>query len=273
MVNKYCDETTNAQCYQRHPMLNKYCDFYFFHLNEQTIDRLYKHMQPDKNEIEQIYTIEAALQEPYTPETLKQALTCHDKEFWRQSATAEVNTFLKRESWRFIPKAVAKKLGRKLIGVKWVFKIKTESDYSLRYKSRIVSKGFMQIPGVDYLEKFSPVAQSSSVRIVLALVLYLYWKCELADIEAAFLEGKLKTKTYLQLTEGLVDLGFMTQEEFNSTCIELQGGMCGNVDAALLYFKRFKEYATSQDGLNIKQSKADPWLFYKKNKIGKTIAA
>ena len=81
------------------------------------------------------------------------------------------------------------KLRRKLIGVKWVFKIKHEPDYSLRYKSRIVSKGFMQVPGVDYREKFSPVAQSSSVKLVLALVLFLYWKCELVDIEAAFLEG------------------------------------------------------------------------------------
>lgn len=98
--------------------------------------------------------------------------------------------------------------------------MKQEPNFSLRYKSRVVSKGFMQIPGMDYTEKFSPVVQSSSVKVILALVLYLYWECELVDIEAAFLEGRLKTKTYLQLPEGLVDLCFMTKEEFDKMCIE-----------------------------------------------------
>ena len=162
-------------------------------------------------------------------------------------------------------------MGRKLIGVKWVFKIKNEPDYSLRYKSRVVSKGYMQLPGIDYNEKFSPVAQPSSVRIVIAMVLYYFWGCELVDIEAAFLEGRLKTKAYLDLPPGLVELGFMTQEEFDSSCIELQGGMYGNVDAALLYFIRFKEFATDKEGLALEQSKSDPCLFYKKNDEGKTI--
>ena len=92
------------------------------------------------------------------------------------------------------------------------FQDKNESDYTLRYKTRVVSKGYMQIPGIDYTEKFSPVAQASSVRMLLAVVLYLYWNCELVDIKAAFLEGKLKTKAYIELPPGLVELGFMTQE-------------------------------------------------------------
>ena len=243
---------------------------YIFELKEDTINRLYKHIQTDEDEIQHIFTIET-LADEFTPTTIKQALSCTDKELWKKSAIAEVNNFLKRKSWNFIPKETARKLGRKLIGVKWVFKIKHEPDYSLRYKSRVVSKGYMQIPGVDYNEKFSPVAQPSSVKVVLALVLFLFWECELVDIEAAFLEGRLKTKTYLQMPPGLVELGFMTKEEFDSNCIELQGGMYGNVDAALLYFIRFKEFATNKTGLGIEQSKSDPCLFFKKNELGRTI--
>ena len=74
-------------------------------------------------------------------------------------------------SWKFVRKDEVISKGRKPIGVKWVFKIKKESDYSLRYKSRVVSKGYMQIPGVDYTEKFSPVAQPTSVRTMLAMAL------------------------------------------------------------------------------------------------------
>ena len=83
----------------------------------------------------------------------------------------------------------------------------------------------MQKLGIDYNKKCSPVAQASLVRVVLAIVLYYYWKCELVDIEAAFLEGRLNTPTYISLPPGLVELGFMNQGEYNISCIELQGGM------------------------------------------------
>ena len=179
---------------------------YFFALNEQTIDRLYQSMHTDEATLLQLYTLEL-ISDPETPTTITQALTSKDKELWRRSAIAEVNNFLKRNSWKFITKSIVKAMGRKLIGVKWVFKIKDESDYSLRYKSRVVSKGYMQIPGIDYNEKFSPIAQASSVRMILAMVLWLYWECELVDIEAAYLEGRLKTKAYISLPPGMVTLG------------------------------------------------------------------
>ena len=63
----------------------------------------------------------------------------------------------------------------------------------------------------------------------------------------------------------------MSQKEYDETCIELQGGMYSNMDAALLYFIRFKEYAKSKEGLNLTQSKTDPCLFFKKNEQGRTI--
>ena len=244
-------------------------DDYTFDLSEETLERLYDGMQMNEEQLMMIFTMEL-MSDPYTPKTIRQALSCEDREFWRKSAIAEVNNFLKRESWKFIKKAIVKALGRVPIGVKWVFKIKHEPDYSLRYKARVVTKGYMQIPGIDYSEKFSPVAQASSVRLILAMVLWYFWKCELVDIEAAFLEGKLKQKAYIDLPPGLVELGFMTQEEFDECCIELQGGMYGNVDAALLYFIRFTTYATSSDGLNLLQSKCDPCVFYRKNERGET---
>ena len=46
--------------------------------------------------------------------------------------------------------------------------------------------------------------------------------------------------------------------------------MYGNVDAALLYFTRFTEYAINKNGLNLTQSKSDPCLFFRKIN-GKTM--
>ena len=139
----------------------------------------------------------ATTSDPDTPTTIQEALNGPNGAIWNTLAKLEVYNFLKRGSWKFIQKDKVLKQGRKPIATKWVFKIKNEPDYSLRYKTRVVSKGFMQIPGVDYSEKFSPVAQASLVRIVLAMALYYFWNCELVDIEAAFLEGRLKTKAYI----------------------------------------------------------------------------
>ena len=109
------------------------------------------------------------------------------------------------------------------------------------------------------------------VKITLAITLFYNWVAELIDIEAAFLEGRLKIKTFITPPRGLVRLGFMTQEEYDNYCIELQGGMYRNVDSALSYFGRFTEYATKKDGLNLKQSLSDPCVFYRKNEVGRTL--
>ena len=78
----------------------------------------------------------------------------------------------------------------------------------------------------------------------------------------------MKKKTYIELPPGLVELGFMNKEEYESTYIKLQGGMYGNVEAALLYFIKFTEYATQSNGLNIQQSKCNPCLFFWKDEQG-----
>ena len=41
----------------------------------------------------------------------------------------------------------------------------------MRFKSWIVSKGFIQVPGVDYTEKFAPVAHDATTRTIIALTL------------------------------------------------------------------------------------------------------
>ena len=95
----------------------------------------------------------------------------------------------------------------------------------------------MQIPGVDYTEKFNPVATYSSIRIVFELTLY-WWDSKgwrnigLVDVEAAFLEGKPDEPMYLKCPKLLAALGFLTWEQMEEYCIRLDGGMYRNVDTS-----------------------------------------
>ena len=171
------------------------------------------------------------------------------------------------------------KKGRHPIPTKHVFKKKIELDSStgkeyVRFKDRIVTLGFMQIPGVDYTESFCPVATDTALRIIFGIVLYKHdegWVCESYDVEAAFLEPSMKDlEMYIGLPEGLVELGFMSKEEADKHCILLQHSMYGNVDAALRWILMKTEYLTSKK-IGMIQSRADPCVFFKKNEQGEAM--
>ena len=61
--------------------------------------------------------------------------------------------------------------GKSAIGCKWVYKIKTRSDDTVR----LVARGFTQEYGIDYEETFAPVARLSYVRTLIAVFVARKW--------------------------------------------------------------------------------------------------
>ena len=76
-----------------------------------------------------------------------------------------------------------------LIGCRWVFKLKRNSDGSIaRYKARLVAKDFHQQPGIDYDETFNPVVNCPQ------FVSYYPW---LLIITRIFINWMLVTPFYM----------------------------------------------------------------------------
>jgi len=86
-----------------------------------------------------------------------------------------------------------------LVGCKWVYKLKLNSDGSIsRYKARLVAKGFHQQAGIDFHETFNPVIRPATVRFVLAIAVSCNWSLRQLDFSNAFLHGYLKEDVYMQ---------------------------------------------------------------------------
>ena len=61
-------------------------------------------------------------------------------------------------------------VGKRPIGLKWVFKLKKNSSGEVvKHKARIVAKGYVQRASIDFDEVFAPVARLDSVRLMLAI--------------------------------------------------------------------------------------------------------
>jgi hypothetical protein len=105
--------------------------------------------------------------DPGEPANLKEALSRQDRNKWSVSIKAEIMTFINRKAWKKVLRHhVTQVLNRRLINCMLIFKRKTEQNKSIRYKTRIVSKGYMQIPVVDYTESFSPIASDTAIRLI-----------------------------------------------------------------------------------------------------------
>ena len=205
--------------------------------------------------------------DPQTPTTYEEAMNGEDKDKWTEAIKKEIENFLKRNAWIKTSRKEMLAAGRKAIGVKHVFKIKNEHDGSIRYKDRIVMKGYMAIPGVDYTESFSPVVTDATTRLMITIYLYKSdgtWSIEMIDFEAAFLNSNIDKDIYVEYPKGMVELGFMTEKERQESVAKLGRSMYGSVDASLLWYNTLTNFLRNE--LKMIQSKTDPCVFYKQYK-------
>ena len=72
----------------------------------------------------------------------------------------------------------------------------------LKYKARLVIKGFLQRYGIDYDETYAPVMKYTSLRLLLTLAAIYDWEIQQFDVVSAFLNAELKEEVYMEQPEG-----------------------------------------------------------------------
>ncbi|XP_018448563.2 uncharacterized mitochondrial protein AtMg00820-like [Raphanus sativus] len=98
--------------------------------------------------------------EPRTFEEAKKLKEC------LRACKDEIESITRLESWSLVNLPP----GSNPIGLKWIFKIKRNSNGSInKYKSLLVAKGYVQRYGIDYEEVFAPVARIETICFLINL--------------------------------------------------------------------------------------------------------
>lgn len=120
---------------------------------------------------------------------------------WVEVMDQEITSIEKNKTWSLTDLPA----GHKLIGLKWVYKLKKDSEGKVvKHKARLVAKGYVQRQGIDDEEVFSPVARIETVWLLLVLVAQCKWQVYHMDVKTAFLNGELLEEVYVTQQEGYV---------------------------------------------------------------------
>ncbi|KAH9718111.1 retrovirus-related pol polyprotein from transposon RE1 [Citrus sinensis] len=171
---------------------------------------------------------------------------------WKRAMEEEYHALMKNKTWTLIPN----NQNFKLIGNKWIYKVKENSDGNInKYKARLVAKGFLQTPGLDFNETFSPVVKAATIRIILTMAVSNDWLLRQVDINNAFLNGDLTEAVYMPQSEGFED------KNRPSYICKLEKALYGLRQAPRAWFDKLKG-ALSCWGF--KNSKSDTSLFFRR---------
>ncbi len=87
--------------------------------------------------------------------------------------------------------------GKTAIKARWVFATKGSAP-NIKYKVRWVGKGFMQVPGRDYICTWSPTIRLESLHILMALAARHGLQVWQFDVKDAYLTADLEIILYVQ---------------------------------------------------------------------------
>lgn len=181
-----------------------------------------------------------------SPSTYKQACKYSH---WCDAMRDEYEALRRNNTWTLVPCLPS----MNIVGCRWIFKTKHKADGSLeRYKTRLVAKGFNQMPGLDFDETLHPVVKPATIRTVLTVAVSRSWPIRQLDVKNAFLNGVLHETVYMQQPPGFED-----PERPNHVC-KLHKAIYGLKQAPRAWFERFSSFLLHVGFICLK---ADPSMY------------
>jgi hypothetical protein len=120
---------------------------------------------------------------------------------WRDVMMEEYQYIMKNDVLDIIPRFE----GKSIVTSKWIYKIKHTVDKSIeRHKTRFVVRGFSQVEGIDYEETFAPVAQYTSIWMIISPVASMGYRVHQMDVKTTFLNREIEEEVHIEQLDGFI---------------------------------------------------------------------
>jgi hypothetical protein len=192
-------------------------------------------------------TAEPDIQLAKDPILVEEALRGPYAEYWRRAMVEEWESLVKMGTFELsdLPD------GRIPISCKWVLTLKRDLDGKvIRFKARLVARGFTQTPGVDYKETFASVVKFSSIRMILAFAAQKGLTVYQVDVKSAFLNGSLEESIYMEQPSEF--------DDGSGHVLDLLRALYGLKQASRAWYQKLREIL---EGMGFKQADSDPAVF------------
>lgn len=167
---------------------------------------------------------------PQEPKSVAEALS-HPG--WNGSMKEEIDTCEEIGTWSVVPLPP----DVQPIGCRWIYKTKLNADGTFKsLRSRLVAKGNEQEEGVNFLETYSPVVRTATVRLVLHFAVTEKWDIRQLDVKNAFLHGDLAETVYMRQSPG-----FEHKNHLDHVCL-LHKAIYGLKQSPRAWFDKFSSY-------------------------------
>jgi len=185
------------------------------------------------------------------PRSFQEVQSHSDWPCWKDAMDCKIQSLQQAGTWETVPCPPDKNI----VGCKWVYRLKHKADRTTdKYKACLVTQGFSQIYGMDYLDTYSPVAKLASFWTILALAACFDWEVECFNFNSAYLNGELEEleEIYMEQPPGYEEGG----KDFVK---RLRKALYGLKQAGHRWYNTFKHELAD---LGFCASTADPGVFY-----------
>ena len=185
--------------------------------------------------------------------TPKKALHGPDATQWEAAMQAEMDALCRNKTWTLVPRPK----DRNVISCKWVLTKKTDAHgIVVRFKARVVARGFSQIPGIDFKDTFAPTLKMVPLRLMFSISASLNLELHHLDIETAFLHGDLEEEIYMEQPSHFVD------PQFPNYVCKLHKSLYGLKQSPRMWHFKLHTYLVS---IGFNRLQAEPNIYIRKD--------
>ena len=122
------------------------------------------------------------------PVSYQEALKATDKSEWMEAINSELESMSKNQVWKLVDRKTASSDGKRqnVIDSRWVLKKKIEPGGNIRYKTRLVIRGFKDKNEYDLQETYAPVSRLPLIRMTLTIANKFDLELCQMDVKTAF---------------------------------------------------------------------------------------